>query len=135
MVGLQVVAPSIPRDKKEKDQLVEDFKRMGCKGLIAEPWALKSRDMVQEFLQLHSNQWEGTIRRLPEKWTADNWANVYGFWKEGRMVAGRIDMWVNGKFRSPINSKDGHSVDDCIDPRDRRYLEFVVPIIYLEKPK
>ena len=36
-VGLQAVAPFIPRNKKEKDQLVEDLKRMGCEGLIAEP--------------------------------------------------------------------------------------------------
>ena len=46
---------------------------------------------------------------------------------------GRTDRWIDGKFRSPINSKDGHAVDDCIDPRERRILEFVVPILYLEK--
>ena len=64
-----------------------------------------------------------------------SWAEVYGFRKEDRTVVGRIDRWINGKFRSPINSKDGHSIDDCIDPRKRRVLEFVVPIIYPEKPK
>ena len=46
---------------------------------------------------------------------------------------GRIDRWIDGKFGSPINSKDGHVVDDCIDPREKRVLEFVVPILYLEK--
>ena len=51
------------------------------------------------------------------------------------MVARRTDRWINGKFRSPINSKDGHAVDDCIDPRERRVLEFVVLLIYPEKPK
>ena len=50
-------------------------------------------------------------------------------------MAGRTDRWINGKFRSPINSKDGHFVEDCVDPRERRILEFVVPIIYPEKPK
>ena len=91
--------------------------------------------MVQEFLRPRTNQWENTIRRLSEKWTADSWADVYGFRKEGKIVAGRTDRWINGKFWSPINSKDGHSIDDCIDPRERRVLEFVVPIIYPEKPK
>ena len=59
---------------------------------------------------------------------------VYGFWKEGRKRAGRTDIWVEGKFNSSINPKDGHAVSDCIDPRKRRVLEFVVPITYLEKP-
>ena len=49
-VGLQTVVPSIPRDPMEKDQLKEDLKRMGCERLITEPWGLKSRDMVYEFL-------------------------------------------------------------------------------------
>ena len=133
-IGLQMVAPCIPRDPAEKDQLKEDLKRMGCKGLLVQPWTLKSREMVQEFLQPCSNEWEGTIRCLPEKWTVDSWAEVYGFRKEGRTMARRTDRWINCKFRSPINSKDGHSIEDCVDPRKRRILEFVVLIIYPEKP-
>ena len=58
---------------------------------------------------------------------------VYGFWKEGCKLAGRTNRWIDGKFRSPINSKDGHAVDDCIDPREKRVLEFVILILYLEK--
>ena len=134
-VSLQTVAPSIPQDKKEKEQLLQDLTRMGYEGLLKEPWTLKNRAMAQEFLQPRSNQWKGTIRRFPDKWTADIWAEVYGFQKEGRTVAGKMDRWINGKFRSPINSKDGHAVDDCVNPREHRILEFVVPIIYPKKPK
>ena len=60
---------------------------------------------------------------------------VYSFWKEGRTIARRTDRWIDGKFRSPINSKDGHTIDDCVNPRERRILEFVISIIYSEKPK
>ena len=67
-ISLQTVAPSIPQDKEEKEQQLQDLTRMGCEGLLKEPLALKSRAMVQEFLQPHSNQWEGTIQRLPDKW-------------------------------------------------------------------
>ena len=49
-VGLQTVAPSIPRDLVKKEQLKKDLQRMGCEGLIAQLWTLKSRKMVQEFL-------------------------------------------------------------------------------------
>ena len=59
-VGLQTVAPSIPRDPAEKDQLKEDLKRMGCEGLIVQPWTLKNREMVQEFLRPRTNH--GKIR-------------------------------------------------------------------------
>jgi hypothetical protein len=97
-VGLQSVVPIIPTDPTEKEQLKEDLARMGCEGLLNEPWGVKSRDMVQEFLRPRTNQWEGTIRRLPEKWTADQWADVYKFRKEGRTIAGRTDRWVDGKF-------------------------------------
>ena len=47
----------------------------------------------------------------------------------------RTDRWIDSKFRSPINSKNGHSIDNCINPRECRILEFVVSIIYPEKPK
>ena len=54
--------------------------------------------------------------------------------KRRKERAGRIVKWVEGKFDSSINPKDGHAVNDYIDPRERRVLEFVVPILYLEKP-
>ena len=133
-VSLKAIAPSIPRNKEEKDQLAKDLTRMGCKGLLVEPWTLRSEAMAQEFLRPRSNQWEKTIRQLPEWWTADSWAEVYSFQKEGRTVAGRTNRWVEGKFKSSIHSKDGHAVDDCVDPREQWILEFVVPIIYPEKP-
>ena len=60
-VGLQTIAPAIPKDPVEKDQLKEDLKRMECEGLIAQPWTLKNRKMGQEFLRPHSNEWEGMI--------------------------------------------------------------------------
>ena len=49
------------------------------------------------------------------------------------MRAGRTRTWIDGKFKTSINPKDGHAVSDCIDPRERRVLEFVIPILYPEK--
>ena len=40
---------------------------------------------------------------------------------------------MEGKFSTQINPKDGHIVVDCVDPRERRVLEFIVLILYLEK--
>ena len=74
------------------------------------------------------------IRWDPERWTAETWAEVYHFPKEGRSHALRMDKFVVGKFSTHINPKDGHAIADCEDPRERRVLEFIVPILYLEKP-
>ena len=133
-VNLKAVVPVIPRADKEKDQLIEDLTRMGCEGLLASPWSLRSELMVQEFQQACSNKWDNTIQRDPEHWTADSWADVYGFRKEGRMRTSKTGTWIDGKFEQNINRKNGHAVSDCIDPRKKRVLEFVVPILYPEKP-
>ena len=133
LVSLRSVTSLVPRDAKEKEQLVEDLTRMGYEGLLAEPWTLRSEAIVQEFLQARSNEWEHTIRRDPERWIADSWAEVYNFRKEGRSMAGRINKHVDGKFCTSINPKDGHAVANCVDPRERKVLEFVVSILYPEK--
>ena len=98
-----------------------------------EPSALKSKAMAQEFLQLHSNEWKGTVRRDPKQWTVDSWVEVYCFQKKGRGLASRTDKYIDGKFSTLINPKDGHAVADCKDPREKRVLEFVMPILYVEK--
>ena len=59
--------------------------------------------MVQEFQALRSNEWEGTIRRDLEHWTAYLSVEVYNFRKEGWMRAGRTGTWIDGKFKTSIN--------------------------------
>ena len=71
-ISLKSVTPVIPEKDEEKLQLVEDLAKMGCEGLLLEPWALKSKSMVQEFQGQRSNELEGTFYRDPEHWTADS---------------------------------------------------------------
>ena len=52
----------------------------------------------------------------------------------GENLGGRIDKYIDGKFSTSINPKNGHVVRDCVDPKKRRSLEFIVPILYSEKP-
>ena len=49
------------------------------------------------------------------------------------MCVERTETWVDGKFKTSINSKDGHIVCDCIDPWNKKFLKFVIPILYPEK--
>ena len=45
-----------------------------------------------------------------------------------------MDKFVEGKFSTQINPENGHTVVDWVDPKERKVLEFIVPIIYPEKP-
>ena len=49
-------------------------------------------------------------------------------------MARRIDKLTDGKFHTSINPKDRHAIADCIDPRKKRVLEFVILILYSKKP-
>ena len=106
---------------------------MGCEGLLTQLWCLKSEDMARKFSQERSNEWEGTIRQDPEQWTVDSWAEVYSFRKEGRGLALRTEKYVDGKFSTLINPKDGHAVVDCVDLWEHEKLVFSYVVhIYIE---
>ena len=49
-------------------------------------------------------------------------------------MANWTDQYIEGKFRSEADLKDGFPVRECRDPRERRLLEFVVPIVHPDKP-
>ena len=49
-------------------------------------------------------------------------------------MANRTDQYVEGKFRSEADPKDSFPVRECQDPRERRLLEFLVPIVHPDKP-
>ena len=49
-------------------------------------------------------------------------------------MASRTDRFIDGKFSARINPKDGFVVSKCKEARARRVLEFLVPLLYLEKP-
>ena len=49
-------------------------------------------------------------------------------------MASRTDRFIDGRFSGQVNPKDGYAVLDCKEPRARIVLEFLVPLLYLEKP-
>ena len=49
-------------------------------------------------------------------------------------MASRIDTYLDGKFSHVVDLKDGYPVRDCRDARNQCLLEFIVPIIHLDKP-
>jgi hypothetical protein len=94
------VSPAIPKSESELKELVEDLTRMGCEGLLAKPWNLRSEATLREFLFERGNQWFRTIRQDPKKWTAEVWAEVYGFApRKGEGWASRKNNFYVGKFR------------------------------------
>ena len=128
--------PAIPTDDEELLELREDLRVMGCGGLLSKPWNVQTDDVLREFKFERGNQWEGTKRRDPENWTPDTWARVYGFQRGiGEGWAGRKDGLFTRKFKGEVDPKEGLHPANCQNPRERRVLEFLMPIHYPKKPK
>ena len=70
-----------------------------------------------------------------DKWTTTVWCKVYNFPFRGKGMATRVEKYAEGKFANPPHPKDGYFISECKDLRARRMLEFVIPIIYPEKPR
>jgi len=80
-IPMKPLVPAIPTDDEELRQLGEDLRKMGCDGLLAQPWNVQDNKVLREFKFPRGNQWLHTKRKEPEKWTPNTWAKVYGFQK------------------------------------------------------
>ena len=139
-VSLRNVTPAIPGNEFEHGMLKSDLEDLGCARLLKRPWNLKNEDFIQQFVLIregkleHNYMFDTTIRDRPEEWTVDIWRKVYDFGLGGNGLANRTDLYIEGKFRNDADPKDGFSVRDCRNPRERKLLEFLVPIVHPDKP-
>ena len=133
-MALKVVVPGIPKSLRDWELLEEDLRRIGCHGFMRRPRGLRMEDMVVELIGDKNNRWEGTMRQAPERWTVKELRKVYGFARGGEGMASRTDRFIDGRFSGRVNPKDGYAVVDYKEPRTRRVLEFLVPLLYPEKP-
>ena len=139
-VALRNVSPMIPTGEAEREMLRSNFYGIGCTGLLERPWNLKNEDFIRQFVLIReqkmerSNIFDTTIRDRPEEWTAGVWREVYDFAPGGGGMANWTDLYIEGKFQNEAEPKDGYPVRDCRDERERRVLEFLVPIVHPDKP-
>jgi hypothetical protein len=135
-IPMKPLVPAIPTDDEELRELGEDLRKMGCEGLLGQPWNGQEDNVLREFKFARGNQWIGTKKRDPENWTPDTWARVYRFQRGvGEGWAGRKDGLFAGKFRGDVDPKEGLHPTNCRNPREKRMLEFLMPILNPEKPK
>ena len=90
--------------------------------------------MIWEQKAERSNIFDNTIRDRPKEWTTRVWREVYKFLPGGNRMANQTDQYVEGKFLHDVDPKDGFPVRECRDARERRILEFLVPIVHSDKP-
>jgi hypothetical protein len=137
-VRIRKIVPEVPRDEVERGELLEDLQTMGCSGLLEKPWGFKDEEVVRELLDGVLNEFDNSIRAAPTRWTEEVWREVwrevYNFSTGGGGLVGRKDEYVRDCFKELPNPKDGYSIEDCTDPRHRRMLAFLAPIVYPEKP-
>ena len=74
------------------------------------------------------------MRQAQERWIVKEWRKVYGFARGGDGMASRTDRFIDGRFSGRVNPKAGYAVVDYKKPRARTVLEFLVPLLYPEKP-
>ena len=84
--------------------------------------------------QERPNIFDGTIRDRPQLWTADLWRDTYRFPRGGSGLANRMEGHHEGRFMHQVDPKDGYLVSDCRVDRNRRLLEFLIPIVHPDKP-
>ena len=90
--------------------------------------------MVRELVTGAPNQYERTVRGCPESWSMEKWKKAYRFNVGGEGFASRTNKFIGRKFRHAANPKDGFAIADCEDSRAKRVLEFLISILYPEKP-
>ena len=135
VISLRTVTPSIPENPVELTKLKEELRRMRCDGLLERPWALKREELVRELVQPECpNIFDGTIRDRPQMWTAELLKNTYNFLSGGARLSNRMDSYIEGRFIHQVDPKDGYSMGDCRNSRQRRVLEFLVLIVHPDKP-
>ena len=128
------MTPRVPNDKASREQLDANLMRMRCSKLQEHPWDLRDEDVVREVLIGPTNEWDHALRAQPDKWTAELWREAYGFGKARSGIYTGVENFTEGRFSSKSDPKDGLTIEDCINPRARRILEYLVPIFYLERP-
>ena len=134
-ISLRNVMPSIPENPIHLEELKQDLATMRCEGLLERPWALKREQLVREMVQSERpNIFDGIIRDRPQLWTADLWHDTYSFPRGGSGWSNRMEGHHEGRFMHQVDPKDRYSVGDCRNDRQRRLLEFLVPIVHPDKP-
>ena len=80
------------------------------------------------------NIFDGTIRDRLQLWTADLWHDTYSFPRGGSGWSNWMEGHHEGRFLHQVDPKDGYSVGGYRNDRQRRLLEFLVPIVHPNKP-
>ena len=131
---LRSAVPAISREPGEQAHLEEDLTKIGCIGLISKPRSVKDKKMVRELVTRAPNQYDLIIRGHLETWSVEKWREAYRFDVGDEGFASRTDKFISSKFWHATNPKDGFAIADCEDSRAKKVLEFLIPILYLEKP-
>ena len=135
VISLRNVTPSIPENSIHLEELKQDLARMRCEGLLERSWALKREQLVPEMVQPERpNIFDGTIWDRPQLWTADLWRDTYHFPRGGSGLSNRMEGHHKGRFMHQVDPKDGYSVGNCRNDRQRLLLEFLVLIVHPDKP-
>lgn len=80
-------------------------------------------------------RWFERWSKVPRTSTTNDvlWREVYKFRAGGYRVALWRDDFARGQFAHTVDPKDEYPILDCLIEKEKRVLEFIVPIFYPEK--
>jgi hypothetical protein len=111
---------------------------MGCKELLYRTWDIQDTGILGELVGRPMAPAFRTsyIRGKYKHWTREHWRATYSFPDSTTTLeAGEKgdSGWVKDRF-TRLSDKDGFKVEHCKTPREKRLLQFLVPIFSPDKP-
>lgn len=125
---LKAVRPVIPSDPGLKIKLGEDLVKMKLGSLLSFPWDTLSKAMVRELVKgKELAEFKGSVRGTHETWTEKELAQAFNIPHTGLKLLTKGDNRISQYFMGTI--------DQCTNAELHPVLSFLIPIVYLEKPK
>jgi hypothetical protein len=131
------VVPVVPQHPGDFEMLRKDLATMKCEELLYRNWDIQDSGMLAEVVgkAVPLAFWESYIRGKRKHWTRNHWCRTYNFPdSEYGLESGQKgdSNWVKERF-SQLSEKDGFKVEHCQTPREKRLLQFLVPILSPDK--
>lgn len=134
VVMARLISPVILYNPNPRQKVEDDLTTMGCLRFIRRPWNIQGKEMIEELIYGILNQYELTIRGRWKAWSPELRATVYFASSKGSGRAIQTNKYSADKLKNLANTKEGNAVGDSTNPWDQQILQFLISILYPEKP-
>jgi hypothetical protein len=132
---LGCLRPGYPKYKERRNILKKNLGRMGCAMLFNLPWRYANKKMIKEIVARKSTSFPATIREKSKEWDAETVSLSWLLRAEGKGLPPKKENLAKDYVLAIPSSKDRWKSSQCNHQELTEVLEFLVPLINLNKPK